>query len=81
MVFIEYYGPSTQFTRIKSETLPASNLREVFNLWESKYTEAFTQYTRQHCGITVNLEYVDADDDVPLTDKDEIAVIPPVSSG
>jgi molybdopterin converting factor small subunit len=80
MVLIEYYGPSTQYTSVKEERVSLFSLKELFQHWDSVY-EGFSEYVRQSCGLTINLEYVDLNESVKLDDSDEVAVIPPVSSG
>lgn len=79
-MLVEYYGPSTQYTRTKSERVDVQSLDELFHDWERKYP-GFLEYVRTSCGVTVNLEYVDIGQEHTLGEDDQVAVIPPVSSG
>lgn len=84
MVLVEYYGPSTSFTLgAKSETVDnVQCLDDLFQHWDRNF-KGLSEYVRQSCGLTVNLEYIDIElkDQIILDKNDEVAIIPPVSSG
>lgn len=82
-----YFASASTFTSRDSEALPAPlPLSRLFETLEDKY-EGITSQVLQSCLITINLEYVDlsgtSTDGVPIVLKegDEVAIIPPVSSG
>ena len=86
---ILYFATAATFTKKSSEYLPAP--LEVFKLFdslESKYP-GIKQRVLSSCAVTVNLEYVDiegafeggATPTVTIQEGDEVAIIPPVSSG
>ena len=94
---ILYFAAATSFTRKTSETLPAPlKVNELFSVLESRYP-GFKKKVLDSCLVTVNLEYVDigTEEDKLDGDKksqetkvyttikegDEVAIIPPVSSG
>ncbi|CAI6334686.1 unnamed protein product [Periconia digitata] len=86
---ILYFAAASTFTSKASEFLPAPlDARSLFTTLEERYP-GITAKVLSSCAVTVNLEYVDmdanADDggDVSCVIKegDEVAIIPPVSSG
>ena len=79
---ILYFASATTLTRMSSETLPAPlKLAELFPALEKKYP-GITHKVLDSAAITVNLEYMDSEDEtVVINEGDEVAVIPPVSSG
>ena len=91
---ILYFAASSTYTSRSSESLAAPlPVSKLFALLESKYP-GITGKVLKSCLVTVNLEYVDilgeprdvtADDDevkeVIIQPGDEVAIIPPVSSG
>ena len=81
-----YFASASSYTSKESETfdapLPISQLfmllEETYNGMQSKVLES--------CLVTVNLEYVDlpqvaGEVEFVIKDGDEVAIIPPVSSG
>jgi len=84
---ILYFAAASTFTGKTTEHLPAPiRVRDLFARLNDTYP-GIEDKVLSSCALTVNLEYVDMDnDDVSGTDKeikagDEVAVIPPVSSG
>ena len=67
---------------MSSETLPAPlKLVDLFPTLEKKYP-GITHKVLNSAAITVNLEYMDLEDlTVVINEGDEVAIIPPVSSG
>ena len=59
-------------------------LKKLFPLLEDKYP-GIGEKILQSCAVTVNLEYVDLDEEestqMVIGAGDEVALIPPVSSG
>lgn len=82
MITIEYFGPSKDFTKKTSEQV--SDIITLQNLYDHltlTYSREFQSYVQQNCGITLNYEYIDRNQDIRFKDGDEICIIPPVSSG
>jgi molybdopterin converting factor small subunit len=84
---ILYFAAASTFTKKTSEHLPASvKARDLFDMLEERYP-GIRQKLLDSCAVTVNLEYLDIDEeDSPDLDReikegDEVAIIPPVSSG
>jgi len=83
---ILYFGPAENHTSKSSEDLPAPlPIGKLFSTLEEKYGEIKTNLL-ESCLITVNLEYVDVPEDendegIVIQEGDEVAIIPPVSSG
>ena len=92
---ILYFAAATSFTRKTSETLPAPlKANELFKVLEERYP-GFRKKVLDSCLVTVNLEYVDVADEggevewkrkeekeyTTIKEGDEVAIIPPVSSG
>ena len=83
---ILYFATAQSYTRTSSEHFPAPlALSSLFTLLEEKYP-GIRASVLSHSMLTVNLEYVDMDDEGceggrVLQAGDEVAVIPPVSSG
>lgn len=82
-----YFASVSSLTSKESETLPAPlPLRKLFDVLEEKYS-GIKDKVLSSCLVTVNLEYVDvpAPDDessqAMVKEGDEVAIIPPVSSG
>ena len=85
---ILYFASAASFTRKSSDTLlapmPVSGL---FGVLETRYP-GITKVVLDTCAVTVNLEYVDVEEEggvekggVVIKVGDEVAIIPPVSSG
>lgn len=85
---ILYFASAASFTRKSSDTfsapLPGADL---FGVLEKQYP-GITKAVLDSCAVTVNLEYVDVEEEgsveeggVVINVGDEVAIIPPVSSG
>lgn len=84
---ILYFAAAASFTGKTSEHLPAPvKVGELFARLEDRYP-GFRQKVLDSCAVTVNLEYVDLDEadaaeaSPAISEGDEVAIIPPVSSG
>lgn len=80
---ILYFASAASFTNKSSDDLVAPmKLSTLFDQLEDMYP-AIRQRILHSCALTVNLEYVDiqADADMLINEGDEVAIIPPVSSG
>ncbi|KAI6085434.1 molybdopterin synthase small subunit CnxG [Hypoxylon rubiginosum] len=82
-----YFASASSFTSKESETLPAPlPLRKLFDTLEEKYN-GIRDKILNSCLVTINLNYVDVpepDDEssqAVIKEGDEVAIIPPVSSG
>lgn len=81
-----YFAAASTFTGKTAESFAAPlHVRDLF----SKLNEAYPGIEAKvlsSCAVTVNLQYVDLDDETAGVDQeikagDEVAIIPPVSSG
>lgn len=82
---ILYFASAASYTSKNTEALDAPlPISKLFDTLEAKYTGMKTKVL-DSCLVTVNLEYVDISDDNStefiLKEGDEVAIIPPVSSG
>lgn len=80
---INYFSTAFSYTDKHSESLPAPlPLARLFDTLESRYP-GIREAVLRSCGVSVGDEYVDAEDgeDVVIQAGDEVAIIPPVSSG
>lgn len=85
---ILYFASAASFTRKSSDILPAPMpVTDLFGVLEKRYP-GFTKAVLDSCAVTVNLEYVDVEEErgveeggVAINVGDEVAIIPPVSSG
>ena len=79
---ILYFAAVADYAGRDSESLPAPlPLSKLFASLEEKYP-GVQEKLLGSCLVTVNLEYVDvAAEDGVIREGDEVAVIPPVSSG
>jgi len=87
---ILYFATASSYTKKESELLPAPlPLGKLFETLEERYN-GITERVLDSCLVAVNLEYVDmpsaADgedrkSEVVIKEGDEVALIPPVSSG
>jgi len=82
-----YFAAASTFTTKVSEHLPAPlEARELFAKLEERYS-GITEKVLQSCAVTVNLAYIDIDGEdaadlgLVIKEGDEVAIIPPVSSG
>lgn len=85
---ILYFASASDYTSKASEVLPAPlPLSKLFDTLEGKYS-GIKDRLLEGCLVTINLEYVDVPDAVAgartettIQEGDEVAIIPPVSSG
>lgn len=86
---ILYFASAGSYTSKNVEALPAPlPLRKLFATLEERY-KGIRESVLDHSLVTINLNYVDvpADDaeagpdEVMIQEGDEVAIIPPVSSG
>ncbi|EPE29259.1 MoaD/ThiS [Glarea lozoyensis ATCC 20868] len=83
---ILYFASASSYTSKDAEVLAAPlPVAKLFDLLEEKYT-GIKSKVLESCLLTVNLEYVDVPSDASSTGLvikagDEVAIIPPVSSG
>ena len=83
-----YFASAASYTKKASDDFPAPmSVKALFNILETKY-KGITDYVLSSSTVTVNLDYVDVEQDFEKTGKkfeiqagDEVAIIPPVSSG
>jgi molybdopterin synthase sulfur carrier subunit len=82
---ILYFASASSYTSKSSESLPAPlPLLKLFETLEEKYN-GMKAKVLESCLVTINLEYVDIPEDGAsepvIKEGDEVAIIPPVSSG
>ncbi|KUJ22762.1 molybdopterin synthase small subunit CnxG [Mollisia scopiformis] len=82
---ILYFASANSYTSKDSEFLPARlPLAKLFETLDEKYG-GMKAKVLESCLVTINLEYVDmpenGEDGVIINEDDEVAIIPPVSSG
>ncbi|GKZ80851.1 hypothetical protein AnigIFM56816_005360 [Aspergillus niger] len=80
---IHYFASASTYTGKQTERLPAPlPLPQLFDTLESMYP-GIKEKVLTSCGVSLGDEYVDveADNQVVIQPGDEVAVIPPVSSG
>lgn len=78
-----YFASASTFTKKASEAFPApSSPVQLFETLEDRYP-GIKERVLNSCALTVNLEYVEvnADESDIIKEGDEVAIIPPVSSG
>ena len=83
-----YFAAATSHANRPHDFLPAPlPVTELWDVLEKKYPD-FKHKVLDSAALTVNLEYVDLDeerekgeDGLMIQEGDEVAVIPPVSSG
>src|ERR1700753_1309541 len=78
-----YFATAASYTTKTSETLPAPlSVTKLFETLENKYP-GIRDKVLSSCAVAVNLDYIDLDDaeGCTLKEGDEVAIIPPVSSG
>jgi len=80
-----YFAAASSFTSKEHEALPAPlPLGQLFNALEERY-RGIKSKILESCLVTINLDYVDVpsagEDGVLIKEGDEVAIIPPVSSG
>lgn len=85
---ILYFASASSRTGKDMEALPAPlPLRKLFETLEERY-QGIRETVLDHSLVTINLSYVDMPssededgEDVVIQEGDEVAIIPPVSSG
>lgn len=81
---ILYFAAAATFTGKTAEQLPAPlRVRDLFAKLNDVYP-GIQEKVLSSCALTVNLEYVDLEDagaNQEIKAGDEVAIIPPVSSG
>lgn len=80
---ILYFSSATTHTKKDSEFLSAPlALGRLFDILDGKYP-GIRSTVLGSCMVTVNLDYTDPEDEPEreLKEGDEVAIIPPVSSG
>ncbi|KAI3320043.1 hypothetical protein HD806DRAFT_245163 [Xylariaceae sp. AK1471] len=81
-----YFASANSFTSREYDTLPAPlSTSKFFDALEEKYS-GIKDKILSSCLVTVNLNYVDvpnsdSEDALVIQEGDEVAIIPPVSSG
>jgi len=88
-----YFASASSYTRKSSDDFPAPmTMRNLFNLLEKNYP-GMTKAVLSSCAVTLNLNYIDIEQDeeavknspdykgIMIDEGDEVAIIPPVSSG
>jgi molybdopterin converting factor small subunit len=78
-----YFAAVADFTKKPHEILPAPlKAAELVSALEDRYP-GIANKLLESCAFTVNLDYVDLEEsgDTVIQEGDEVAVIPPVSSG
>ena len=87
---ILYFASASSFTGKAGETLQAPlNVDKLYDVLEDRYSGIKDQILSS-CAVTINLHYVDIVDNTDdggdmehriIKEGDEVAIIPPVSSG
>ncbi len=87
---ILYFASASSFTKKSSEELKAPlKLEDLFDCLEETYP-GFKEAVLSSCAVTVNLDYMNMEDAqdfdngdsrLQIVEGDEVAIIPPVSSG
>lgn len=82
---ILYFASASSYTSKDSEALPAPlPLSKLFETLDEKYG-GMKAKVLESCLVTINLEYVDmpenGEEGPVIKEGDEVAIIPPVSSG
>lgn len=83
-----YFASASSFTHKNHEFLPSPvAVCELFSVLDEKYS-GMKQKVLSSCAVTVNLDYVDlqeeaekGEDGLVIKEGDEVAILPPVSSG
>jgi len=80
---ILYFATASSYTQKSEELLPGPlPLSKLFSVLEEKYP-GIRKRVLGSCAVVINLEYVDLDEESSREIRvgDEVAIIPPVSSG
>ena len=81
-----YFAAASAYTKKSSESIRAPlRASELFETLENLYP-GIKDKVLSSCAVTVNLEYIDLDEadkskEIIFKEGDEVAIIPPVSSG
>jgi molybdopterin synthase sulfur carrier subunit len=75
---LRLFGPARQAAGTASITVPGQNVSEIIAAAEAQFGERFSQVVAIS-NIWLNGEPIEQD--TPVHDGDEVAVIPPVSGG
>ena len=79
-----YFASAASFTGKAADDFPAPlPTAQLFNLVEKKYP-GIIKAVLSTAAVTVNLNYIDIEEDLTggvIKDGDEVAIVPPVSSG
>lgn len=77
-----YFAASSSYTKKSSEYIKAPlRASELFDTLEKMYP-GIKEKILNSSAVTLNLEYIDLDEsDITFKEGDEVAIIPPVSSG
>jgi molybdopterin converting factor small subunit len=81
MFTVLYFGPLKSLTGKSSETIGSDiTITQLLSHLATAYEDV---QLIKSCAVSVNLEYVDSEeyDQTTLKNGDEVALIPPVSSG
>lgn len=78
MITVNYFGNIAEAAQSDSETLDleATSVEELVDLLDAKYGVCRFQFQ-----VAVNRKIIPKDQSTPLTDRDEIALLPPFSGG
>ncbi|KAF2090240.1 Molybdopterin synthase sulfur carrier subunit [Saccharata proteae CBS 121410] len=81
---ILYFAAASSYTKRESEDLQAPlRAADLFDTLEQRYPGMKLKVLTS-CAVTVNLQYIDLQDEdaeLVINEGDEVAIIPPVSSG
>lgn len=78
---IFYFALAASHAGINSEALPAPlPLSKLYDTLEDRHP-GIREAVLGTCMVTVNLEYIDLEEEMEIKAGDEVAIIPPVSSG
>jgi molybdopterin synthase sulfur carrier subunit len=81
-----YFAAASSYTKKSSESIKAPlHASELFETLENLYP-GIKDKVLSSCAVTLNLEYIDLDEadknkEMIFKEGDEVAIIPPVSSG
>lgn len=78
MVVLRLFASAREAAGTGRDVVPGATVGEVITAARDRYGAAFAEVL-EHCQIWRNGEPSDAAD--PVTDDDEVAVLPPVSGG
>lgn len=78
MVALRLFAGAREAAGTGHDDLPGRTVAEVLAAARQRYGSPFTEVV-EHCQIWRNGEPADGSD--PVTDSDEVAVLPPVSGG